>query len=110
MTKSLSQKGILYLIPSALGENDIAHFISPDFKINIFNIDEFIVENIRTTRRYLRSIGYDKNFDSVIFHELNEHTNPLEINSFLSLLLLSTLVYNLSSFNELSLLKLVYNC
>jgi len=83
MTKSLSEKGILYLIPSALGENDIANFISPDFKITIFDIDEFIVENIRTTRRYLRSIGYDKNFDAVIFHELNEHTNPLEISSFL---------------------------
>lgn len=37
-------------------------------------LDEFIVENAKTARRYLRAIGYRKNFDTeVIIHELDKH-------------------------------------
>jgi 16S rRNA (cytidine1402-2'-O)-methyltransferase len=66
-------KGSLYLIPSFLGEDDPT--IIPDqVKQVVQYLDEFIVENARTARRYLRAIGYTKNFDTeVIIHEIDKH-------------------------------------
>ena len=38
------------------------------------NLNNFIVENAKTARRYLRAIGYKKNFDTeVTMHELDKH-------------------------------------
>jgi len=66
-------KGRLYLIPSFLGEDNPA--IIPDqVKQVVQGLDEFIVENARTARRYLRAIGYTKNFDTeVVIHEIDKH-------------------------------------
>ncbi len=65
--------GKLYLIPSFLGEDNPA--IIPQQVIDVvMGLDEFIVEDARTTRRYLRAIGYKKNFDTeVTIRELDKH-------------------------------------
>ena len=65
--------GKLYLIPSFLGEDNTA--IIPDHIKNcVQELNEFIVEDARTARRYLRAIGYKKNFDTeVTMHELDKH-------------------------------------
>lgn len=65
--------GRLYLIPSFLGEND--NTIIPDQVRNVVNeLHHFIVEDARTARRYLRAIGYKKNFDTeVTIQELDKH-------------------------------------
>ena len=67
--------GKLFLIPSFLGENNPA--IIPDqVKEAVLALDEFIVEDARTARRYLRAIGYKKDFDSeVIIRELDKHAS-----------------------------------
>ena len=57
-------KGSIYLIPSSLGEGS-EDFYSAAMKEKIFGIACFIVENERSARRYLRSIGYKRNFDEV---------------------------------------------
>jgi 16S rRNA (cytidine1402-2'-O)-methyltransferase len=49
--------------------------------INTLNI--FIVEELRTARRFLRSAGYTQNFDEVTFFVLNEHTKNSEIETYL---------------------------
>lgn len=69
----LIKPGQLHLIPSFMGENNTA--IIPDSVKHIINsIDEFIVEDARTARRYLRAIGYTKNFDTeVVIHEMDKH-------------------------------------
>jgi 16S rRNA (cytidine1402-2'-O)-methyltransferase len=37
-------------------------------------MDEFVVENAKTARRYLRAIGYTKNFDTeVVINEIDKH-------------------------------------
>jgi len=37
-------------------------------------LDEFIVENAKTARRYLRAIGFTKNFDTdVVINEIDKH-------------------------------------
>ncbi|MBL0309144.1 MAG: SAM-dependent methyltransferase [Bacteroidetes bacterium] len=65
--------GKLYLIPSFLGENNL-DIIPDQVKKMVEQLDEFIVEDARTARRYLRAIGYKKNFDTeVIIRELDKH-------------------------------------
>jgi 16S rRNA (cytidine1402-2'-O)-methyltransferase len=66
-------EGKLYLIPSFLGEDNKA--IIPDQVKEMVNVlDEFIVENAKTTRRYLRAIGFTKNFDTeVVINEIDKH-------------------------------------
>ena len=43
----------------------------------------FIVEEVRTARRFLKSVGYSHPIDDTVFLELNEHTDPLTIDSYL---------------------------
>ena len=65
--------GKLYLIPSFLGENNTA-IIPQQVMDAVQLLDEFIVEDARTARRYLRAIGYTKNFDTeVVMRELDKH-------------------------------------
>jgi 16S rRNA (cytidine1402-2'-O)-methyltransferase len=78
------QTGKLYLIPSTLGTEQALPFLAPETVNIILKIDHFIVENLRSARRFLRKCGYDKDFDEVSFYELNRHTNVAEIPSFLS--------------------------
>lgn len=65
--------GTIYLIPCFLGE-DRPDIISDEVKNILLGLDEFIVENAKTARRFLRAVGYKKNFDTeVILRELNKH-------------------------------------
>ncbi len=65
--------GKLYLIPAFLGEDNPA-IIPQQVKDVVNMLDEFIVEDARTTRRYLRAIGYKKNFDTeVTIRQLDKH-------------------------------------
>jgi 16S rRNA (cytidine1402-2'-O)-methyltransferase len=65
--------GKLFLIPSFLGENNPG-IIPQQVKEVVETLSEFIVEDARSARRYLRAIGYKKNFDTeVVMHELDKH-------------------------------------
>lgn len=65
--------GKLFLIPAFLGENN-PHIIPQQVLNAVYPLNEFIVEDARSARRYLRAIGYQKNFDAeVIIHELDKH-------------------------------------
>ena len=65
--------GKLYLIPSFLGE-DNKSIIPDQVKEMVGTLDEFIVENAKTARRYLRAIGFTKNFDTeVVINEIDKH-------------------------------------
>lgn len=76
-------KGNLYLIPTPLGETGFETGL-PAVNLNILQgIDTFIVEELRTARRFLRKAGYLKDFESVTFHLLNEHTPDNEAGSML---------------------------
>ncbi|GDX52198.1 S-adenosylmethionine-dependent methyltransferase [Bacteroidota bacterium] len=55
------KKGTLFLIPATLGEEGI-NVISQEVKDVVQHVDLFIVENEKSARRYLRSIGYKKEF------------------------------------------------
>jgi 16S rRNA (cytidine1402-2'-O)-methyltransferase len=77
-------KGHLYLIPTFLAETE-KEKVFPDYNIEIMlSLYEFIVEDLRTARRFLRKIGFKKDFDKVKLHLLNEHTDLNHIDSFLN--------------------------
>jgi len=76
--------GTLYLIPSSLGERDLSSVWPEGNRLVTLTLDAFIVENLRTARRFLRRAGYDKDFDTVNFFLLNKHTAPGELQSFLA--------------------------
>ena len=79
--------GTLYLIPNLLGESD-AERVLPPFNADVIKrIPYFIVENIRTTRRFLKKIDKSINIDSLTFFELNQHTDPQIIGSYIEPLL-----------------------
>lgn len=67
-------KGNLYLIPTPLGETGLETGL-PAYNLQVLQqIDTFIVEELRTARRFLRKAGYAKDFENVTFYLLNEHT------------------------------------
>ncbi|MDR1348429.1 MAG: SAM-dependent methyltransferase [Prevotellaceae bacterium] len=74
--------GNIYIIPSPLG--DLRVDVIPQKTIDtIRSIRYFIVEDIRTARRYLSKIKMPVKIDELIFLELNEHTKPGEISELL---------------------------
>jgi len=81
------KKGTLYLIPSLLGESSAdAVFPSANREI-ISKIKYFIVEEIRTARRFLKKVFPEIDIDSLTFTLYNEHSSSIDISSFLEPLL-----------------------
>lgn len=79
------KKGKLYLIPTTLGGLEGLERVLPDFNTQIIHqLDEFIVEQIRTARRFLSKIQHPVPINKLIFHELNKHTQPDEISNYLN--------------------------
>jgi 16S rRNA (cytidine1402-2'-O)-methyltransferase len=75
--------GKIFLIPTFLSPSASSQHL-PDYSINkILELEEFIVEELKTARRFLKKVGYKREFDEVIFHELNEHTDPANLKEFI---------------------------
>jgi 16S rRNA (cytidine1402-2'-O)-methyltransferase len=73
----------LYLIPVTLGESELDHVIPPNHRKIVRSVSHFIVENTRTARRFLRKADKDIDIDRLSFYELNKHTDPTKIHTFL---------------------------
>lgn len=81
----VNTKGILYLIPATLGDTAETADVIP-IKINhlITTIDEYIVENEKSARHYLKKLGIKKSLQEIILHPLNQHTQQHEISAYLN--------------------------
>lgn len=79
------KKGKLYLIPSPLGENDPSEVIPGPVLKSLEGFRTFVVEEVRTARRYLSRAGLKGRIESLEFHELNEHTDQATIEGYLKL-------------------------
>lgn len=73
------------MIPTTIGdlEDSTQNFIPPQTYQITIGLSFFIVEKIKTSRRFLRKLDPKFDIDSSTFYELNKHTNPQEIHSFL---------------------------
>ena len=78
-------KGRLYLIPSPLGDNDPEEVIPGPVLESLKNFRTFVVEEVRTARRYLSKAGLKGRIGELEFHELNEHTDQATIEGYLKL-------------------------
>lgn len=75
--------GRIYLIPVTLGGDDFMKVI-PEKVINLTKqLRCFIVEDIRSARRYLRLIDKEFPINDSTFFELNEHTGENDIHQYL---------------------------
>lgn len=84
-TDKKMNKGKLYLIPSPLGENDPAEVIPGPVLKSLEGFRTFVVEEVRTVRRYLSRAGLKGKIGDIEFHELNEHTDATTVESYLRL-------------------------
>ena len=73
----------LYLIPTTLGETALDTILPAQNDQIVISLKYFIVENIRTARRFLKKVNREINIDELTFFELNQHTSPEEISTFL---------------------------
>lgn len=74
----------LYLIPTTLGESPLSNVLPAANTEIIQQIKHFIVEDIRTARRFLKKVDKNINIDELTFFSLNQHTSPTDIASFLA--------------------------
>ena len=73
----------LYLLPVTLGDTPLEKILPIYNKGIIAGIHHFIVEDVRSARRFLKKVDKDKDIDSLIFYPLNKHTSPTDISGYL---------------------------
>lgn len=78
-------RGVLFLIPSPLGESDPAEVIPGPVLERLKSIKRYVVEETRTARRYLSAAGLKGHIGDLEFRELSEHTRPEEVESLLDM-------------------------
>jgi len=81
----MTEKGKLYLIPSTLGDNDPREVLPAPVFEALKEIKTYVVEEVRTARRFLSAAGLKGHIEELTFHTLNEHTTPSEIEAMAAL-------------------------
>ncbi len=79
----MSIEAALYLIPVTLGETEINQVLPVANRDIIVGIKHFIVENIRSARRFLKKVEKSIDIDELTFYELNRHTDRNLIGEYL---------------------------
>jgi len=77
--------GKLYLIPTPLGNYDPTNVLPETVFQVIKDLNVFVVEELRTARRFLSSAGKKGHIEELEFHELNEHTKVEEVENYSAL-------------------------
>ncbi len=80
-------KGKLFLIPNVLAENTAHSVISPQIKEVVAHTKVFLVENLRTARRYISSLKLGVNIEELHMEILDKDTAPETINRLMQPLL-----------------------
>ena len=74
----------LYLLPVTLGDTSISSVLPAYNKEVILQIKHFIVEDIRSARRFLKKVDKDIDIDTLTFYPLNKHTSAEAISGYLN--------------------------
>ena len=83
MKEGIKKPGILYLIPTPLGENPPLEVLPLTVKKIIEDQNHFIIENEKAARRFIKKIAPNKNQDQLIMYPLNKFITPEETESYL---------------------------
>ena len=73
----------LYLIPVPLSDGAVENVLPASNLALVGEIKHFIVENVRSARRFLKKCDRNINIDELTFYELNRHTDPNVIADYL---------------------------
>lgn len=74
----------LYLLPVTLGDTAIDKVL-PAYNAGIIReIKHFIVEDVRSARRFLKKVDREIDIDTLSFYSLNKHTSPEDISGYLN--------------------------
>src|SRR5690606_11896461 len=75
----MKDQGKLYLIPNVLAENTAQQIISPQVKEVIKNTQHFLVEDLRTARRYISSLKLGITIEDLKMEILDKKTKEHQI-------------------------------
>ncbi|EKB48305.1 SAM-dependent methyltransferase [Cecembia lonarensis] len=73
------KKGKLYLIPTVLAEDTADKVISEEIREIIRHTNYYLVENVRTARRYISSLKLGVNIEGLHFEVLDKKTRRSEL-------------------------------
>lgn len=76
-------RGQLILFPVPIGAEEMGYSLPAHNQELLATCHTFIVEELRTARRFLKKAGYPFPIDDTQFFELNEHTTHEEIGGYL---------------------------
>lgn len=75
----MTNKGQIYLIPTVISPDTESEVLAPHIGQVIKSLDYFVVENVRTARRFISRLKLGLDIESLQFELLNKHTNPKEV-------------------------------
>lgn len=84
ITSSDKPAAALYLIPSAMSDGPLSDVLPEGNLTIIRGIRHFVVENVRTVRRFLKRCDRNIDIDALSFTVLDEHTQAADISSMLA--------------------------
>lgn len=76
-------RGTLYLIPTTLGDTAPLEVLPISVKKVIESVNDYIVENEKSARNFIKRINSSKSQPSLKFHLLNKYTQDIELPNFL---------------------------
>ena len=82
----MSNPGKIYMIPSAMGDRPVEEVIPEGVRQIIGRLNCFAVENVRSARRFIRSVDKQKNIDELEFFNLDKRSDKTHIEPILSAL------------------------
>lgn len=75
------------MIPCPIRDGEVYDVLPQPNRDIMSSLDYFIVENLRSARRFLSRAGIGRTLDDIAFAECNEHTRPEEISALVTPLL-----------------------
>ncbi len=79
--------GILYLIPTPLGDTTLSHVLPEDTRRIAADLTTFVVEQAKTARAFLKQLPTATPIQQLTLMELNEHTPASELETLIAPLL-----------------------
>ncbi|MCP2045683.1 SAM-dependent methyltransferase [Pontibacter sp. HSC-36F09] len=83
----MKKTGTLYLIPTILADDTADQVISPQVKDTVSRLRYFIVENLRTARRFVKSICPELVIEQLNFVQVDKDATPAQVQASLKPLL-----------------------
>lgn len=74
----------LYLFPVTLSDGTLQRVLPVENIVIIKQIKHFVVENVRSARRFLKQCDRDIDINELSFVELNEHSHPEDVAAMLT--------------------------